>query len=188
MLQVTNLHRQNNTETLSVSPGILDSDDSQALKPPPMWSIKLFVHRFSEVKASAWNAGDLSSIPGSGRSPGEGNGNPLQYSCLENPVEGRSLVGYSPWGRKESDTTEWLHIHVQKMWWLRKNRYLNNPREPDGEGNGNPLQCSCLQNPRDGRALWAAVYGVAQSWTWLKWLSSSSSILSLKFWLCWLSM
>ena len=42
----------------------------------------------SEVKASAWNAGDLGSIPGSGRSPGKGNGNPLQYSCLENPMEG----------------------------------------------------------------------------------------------------
>ena len=44
-----------------------------------------------------------------------------------------------------------------------------------GEGNGNPLQCSCLENPRDWGASWAAVYGVAQSWTWLKWLSSSSS-------------
>ena len=42
----------------------------------------------SEVKASAWNKGDLGLIPGSGRSPGEGNGNPLQYSCLENPIEG----------------------------------------------------------------------------------------------------
>ena len=42
----------------------------------------------SEVKVSAWNAGDPGSIPGSGRSPGEGNGNPLQYSCLENPIEG----------------------------------------------------------------------------------------------------
>ena len=64
----------------------------------------------SEVKASAWNAGDLSSIPGSGRSLGEGNGNPLQYSCLENPMEGRSLVGYSPWGHKESDMAERLHF------------------------------------------------------------------------------
>ena len=44
-----------------------------------------------------------------------------------------------------------------------------------GEGNGNPLQCSCLENPRDGGAWWAAVYGVAKSRTWLKWLSSSSS-------------
>ena len=42
-----------------------------------------------------------------------------------------------------------------------------------GEGNGNPLQCSCLENPRERGAWWAAVYGVAQSWTWLKWLSSS---------------
>ena len=44
-----------------------------------------------------------------------------------------------------------------------------------GEGNGNPLQCSCLKNPRDGRAWWAAVYGVTQSWTRLKRLSSSNS-------------
>ena len=44
-----------------------------------------------------------------------------------------------------------------------------------GEGNGNPLQCSCLESPRDGGAWWPAVYGVTQSWTWLKWLSSSSS-------------
>ena len=43
-----------------------------------------------------------------------------------------------------------------------------------GEGNGDPLQCSCLENPRDGRAWWAAIYGVTQSRTWLKWLSSSS--------------
>ena len=64
----------------------------------------------SEGKASAYNAGDLGSIPGSGRSHGEGNGNPLQYSCLENGQ--RSLVDYSPLDRKESDTTEWwLHFH-----------------------------------------------------------------------------
>ena len=52
------------------------------------------------------NVGDLGSIPGMGRSPGEGHGNPLQYSSLENPHRQRSLVGYSPWGRKELDTTE----------------------------------------------------------------------------------
>ena len=51
-------------------------------------------------KESACNAGDLGLIPGSGRSPGEGNGNPLQYSCLENPHGQRSLADYSPWGRK----------------------------------------------------------------------------------------
>ena len=75
----------------------------------------------------------------------------------------RSLVGYSPWGHKESDRTERLH-------------FLS--IVPFGERNGNPLQCSCLENPRDGGAWWAAVYGVAQSRTWLKRLSSSS--ISLK--------
>ena len=57
--------------------------------------------RSSASKESVCNAGDLGSIPGLGRSPGEGNGNPLQYSCLENPIErGRSLAGYSPWSCK----------------------------------------------------------------------------------------
>ena len=54
------------------------------------------------------NAGDLGLIPGMGRSPGGGPGNPLQYSCLENSHGQRTLVGYSPWGHKESDTTERL--------------------------------------------------------------------------------
>ena len=62
-------------------------------------------------KDSAGNAGHLSSISGSGRSPGKGNGNPLQYSSLENPHGQRSLVGYSPWGRKELDITERLTLH-----------------------------------------------------------------------------
>ena len=135
-----------------------------------------------------------------GDSPGEGNGTPLQYSCLENPMDGgawkaavygvaegsktwssclhwvsivfhsqrrqwqptpvllpgkshgrRSLVGCSPWGREESDMTEQLHFHFSLSC--------------IGEGNGNPLQCSCLENPRDGGAWWAAIYGVAQSLT-----------------------
>ena len=77
----------------------------------------------------------------------------------------RSLVGCSPWGRYESDTTEQLHFHFSLSC--------------IGEGNGNPLQCSCLKNPRDGGAWWAAVYGVAQSRTRLKRLSSSSSRFSL---------
>ena len=61
--------------------------------------------RGSDGKESACYVGDLGSFPGSGRSPGEGNGNPLQYSCLENSME-RSLTDYSPWDHKESDTTE----------------------------------------------------------------------------------
>ena len=73
----------------------------------------------------------------------------------------RSLVGCSPWGREESGTTEQLHFHFSLSF--------------TGEGNGNPLQCSCLENPRDGGAWWAAVYDVAQSQTRLKWLSSSSN-------------
>ena len=66
----------------------------------------------------------------------------------------RSLVGYSPWGCEELDTTERLHFHFLLSC--------------IGEGNGNPLQCSCLENPRDGGAWWAAVYGVTQSRTQLK--------------------
>ena len=73
----------------------------------------------------------------------------------------RSLVGCSPWGCKESDTTEQLPFPFSLSCM--------------GEGNGDPLQCSCLENPRDGIAWWAAVYGVTQSRTRLKWLSSSSS-------------
>ena len=182
----------------------------------------------SDGKIAICNAGDLGSICGSGKSPGEVNGNPVQYSCLENsmdegaklqsmglqwaghdwatnifpvtfkraiiklwkfPVSSlgcglqrywrrrwhptpvflpgkfhgqRSLVGCSPWSLEESDTTEWLHFHFSLS--------------GIGEGNGDPLQCSCLENPRDGGAWWAAVCGVAESRTWLKQLSSSSSI------------
>ena len=63
----------------------------------------------------------------------------------------RSPVGCSPWGREESDTTEWLTFHFSLSC--------------TGEGNGNPLQTSCLENPRDGGAWWAAVHGVARSQT-----------------------
>ena len=62
----------------------------------------------SDGKESTCNAGDPGSIPRSGRSPGEGSRNPLQYSCLENPHGQRSLTGYSSWGCKELDTTERL--------------------------------------------------------------------------------
>ena len=73
----------------------------------------------------------------------------------------RSLVGYSPWDREESDTTERLHFPFSVSC--------------IGEGNGNPLQCAFLENPRDRGAWWAAVSGVTQSQTRLKWRSSSSS-------------
>ena len=83
----------------------------------------------------------------------------------------RSLAGFSPWGREELDTTERLHFHLSLSC--------------IGEGNGNPLQCSCLENPRDGGAWWAAVYGVTQSQTRLKRLSSSSS--SRQHYMGWMS-
>ena len=69
----------------------------------------------SEVKVSGCNVGDLGSIPGSRRSPGEGNGNPLQYSCLENPIDGGAWWAV---GRKESDTTEQLHFHFFTLSYL----------------------------------------------------------------------
>ena len=75
----------------------------------------------------------------------------------------KSLVGCSPWGCEESDTTERLHFHFSLSC--------------IGEGNGKPLHYSSLENPRDGGAWWAAIYGVAQSRTWLTWLSNSSILL-----------
>ena len=150
------------------------------------------------VKNIFANPGDIKDagpIPGSGSSPGGGHGNPLQYSCLENPMDRGATVhgvaesrtrlsdftftfhfpalekemaphsstfawkipwteepgGLQPVGSLESGTTERLHFHFSLSC--------------IGEGNGNPLQCSCLENPRDLRAWWAAVYGVAQSRT-----------------------
>ena len=78
----------------------------------------------------------------------------------------RSLVGCSPWGCQLSDMTERLQFQFSLSC--------------IGEGNGNTLQCSCLENPRDGGAWWVGIYGVTQSWTGLKWLRSSSSISELK--------
>ena len=89
---------------------------------------------------------------------GEGNGNLLQYSCLENPV----------------DSGAWraaIHRVAQSRTQLKQ----LSMHECTGEGKGNPLQYSCLENPRDRAAWWAAICGVAQSRTWLKWCSNSNS-------------
>ena len=102
----------------------------------------------SDDKESACSAGDLGSIPELGRSPAGEHGNPLQYSCLENPRGQRSLAGYSPWGHKEPDTTErlsmcvflrsqgsdsmWLSGHMQA--WLNKTSEM-------WEGLGGKLVC-----------------------------------------------
>ena len=89
---------------------------------------------------------------------GEGKGNPLKYSCLENPVDRGA---------------RWAAVHRVAQSRTRLKRL--SMHECVGEGNGNPLQYSCLENPRDRGAWWAAIYGVAQSRTWLKRLSGSSS-------------
>ena len=91
---------------------------------------------------------------------GEGNGTPLQYSCLENPTDG---------GAWEAP------VHGVAESWKQLSDFFHFSLSGIGEGNGNPLQCSCLENPRDGGAWWAAIYGVVQSHTRLERLSSSSS-------------
>ena len=98
---------------------------------------------------------------------GEGNGTPLQYSCLENPM------GKGAW---------WAAVHgvAKSRTWLSNWLDFHFSLSCIGEGNGNPLQCPCPENPRDGGAWWAAICGVAQSRTWLKRLSSSSSSSSKK--------
>ena len=97
---------------------------------------------------------------------GEGNGTPSPVLLPGKSHGRRSLVGCSPWGCEESDTTERLHFDFSLS-------YI-------GERNGNPLQCSCRENPRESRAWWAAIHVVRQSRTRLKRLSSSSSSSSRK--------
>ena len=83
----------------------------------------------SDGKASVYNVGDLGLIPGSGRFPGEGNGNPLQYSCLENPMDGGA---WCPWGCKESDMTKRLHdfTHLSiKSCWKHNENGITMPTE-----------------------------------------------------------
>ena len=88
-------------------------------------------------------------------------GTPLQYSCLENPMDGgawwAAVQGIPKSRTRLSDFTFTFSLSCI------------------GEGNGNPLQCSCLENPRGRRAWWAAVYGVMQSRTRLKWLNNNNN-------------
>ena len=159
----------------------------------------------SVVKESACNAGDLSLIPGSGRSTGEGIGCPLHYSwvslvaqLVKNPLQcGRPgfdpWVGKIPsrmkrlptpvfwprefcglcslWSCKELNMTErlWASLVAQKVKNLPTidlGSVTGLGRSP-GEGNGNPLQCSCLENFMDRGVWWATVHGIAKSWTQL---------------------
>ena len=98
MVQWLRLHTANEGDR-----GSIQDPTRHVVQPKKMWG---FPHS-SVGKESACSAGDLGSIPGSGRSPAEGNGNPLQYSCLENPVDrGAWQATVSPWGHKELDITD----------------------------------------------------------------------------------
>ena len=157
------------------------------------------------VKNPPANAGNSGSIPGSGISPGGGNGNPLQYSCLENPMDrgvwqaaqsmGLQRVGYDRAHRQGCKNTLMMSIcHLIPV--FKPIESVTTSKVNSGENYGlwmimcqygssivtnvslwcrilikekamhvGPLQCSCLENPRDGEAWWAAVYEVAQSRT-----------------------
>ena len=138
---------------------------------------------------SACNSGDPGTIPGSVRSPREGNSYPLLYFGLENSMACIVHGVAKSWN--------WLRDFWHPTPVLLPGKSHGQPGRLQSMGslrvghnwatsfslftfthwrrNGNPLQCSCLENPRDGGACWAAVCGVAQSRTWLRWLSSSSN-------------
>ena len=110
----------------------------------------------SDGEESACNAGDLGSIPGLGRSHGEGNGNPLQYSCLENSMD-RSLAGYSPWGSKESNRTEWLTLSL----WLKALRRpsMNDNTHGKNSCGGQRSDCISRRLQSSGREACGPVWG-----------------------------
>ena len=127
------------------------------------------------LKRSVWNAGDPGLIPGSGRSPGEGNGNPLQYSCLENPMEGgawwATVHGVAKSRTRLSDFTFTLH-NISSMYnhskWLYYLLWYYLHKLKIGYQYGVSLQYSCLENPMNGGAWKAAVHGVAEGRTQLR--------------------
>ena len=97
------------------------------------------------LAANAGNTGDAGSIPGWGRSPGEGHGNPLQYSCLEEPMDREAL----------GSAVKSLPANAGDL------VSIPGPGRSPGEGNGSPLQYSCLEEPMDNGARGAATHGVA---------------------------
>ena len=100
---------------------------------------------------------------------GEGNGTPLQYSCLENPMDGGAW-----WATVHTVAKSQTRLLASLSLFFSVTHF-HFSLSCTGEGNGNPLQCSCLENPRDRGSWWAAVYGVARSRKRLKQFSSSSS-------------
>ena len=125
----------------------------------------------SDGKESTCNAGQPSSIPGLGRSPGGGHGNPLQYPCLENPHGQRRLVGYSPWGCRKLAITEWQSTAKSLTWiWANSGRWW---------GTGRP---SVLQSMRSQRVAheWETEQQQWNLWQFPWWLSSKESALQCR--------
>ena len=128
------------------------------------------------VSQESASVGDTSSIPESGRYPEEGNGNPLQYSCLENPMD-RGAWGATVHGVTKSRTgLSDFHFHLCFLGGSVGKESTCHAGDPDlipgsgrspGEGNGNPLQYSCLENPMDRGAWQDIVHGVTKSQTQL---------------------
>ena len=138
-----------------------------------------------EGKASACNAGDPGSIPESGRSPGEGSGNPLQYSCLENPTDGgaweTAVHGVAKSRTRLSDfTLTWGFPGGSEVKASACNAgdlgSIPGLGRSPGEGSGNPLQYSCLENPMDRGAWRATAHGVTKSRTRLSLSVTHSSM------------
>ena len=125
-----------------------------------------------DAKEFTCNVGDLGPIPGLGRSPGEGNSYPLQYSCLENSMD-RAAWQATVHGATSSQTRpSKFHVSLgfsgasngkESACSMEKLCSVPGSGRSLGEGNGNPLQYSCLENPMDGGAWWATVHGVAES-------------------------
>ena len=154
------------------------TSDSAFLKWPPSQGTPEPLDSFPPLPSSATEKNCLITKFHSRGFPGSSDGK--KSACN---------VGYCPWGHKESDMTEWLTHKFDHCWrslvgcspqgrWeldTTEQLHFQFSLSCIGEGNGDPLHCSCLENPRDRGAWWAAICGVAQSRTWLKWLSSSSS-------------
>ena len=115
------------------------------------------------IKNPPASAGDVGLIPWVRKIPWRRKWEPTPVLLPEKFREWRSLVGYSPWGCKELDTTERLHFYFLSS----HEGIITCLHMRNGEGNGTPLQYSCLENLMDGGAWWAAVHGVAKSPTQL---------------------
>ena len=112
------------------------------------------------IKNPPANAGDADLILGQGRSPGEGNGNPLQYSCVENPEDRGAW-----WAAVDRVTQSLSRLKRLGGGNAGDPGLISGQGRSPGEGNGNRLQYSCLQNSMGRGAWWAIVHGVTKSWT-----------------------